>query len=180
MIEWDREDHAREADANQFAAYLLMPIGDFRRQLAGQRVTLDSLGHCAERYGVSLTAAILKWLEFTEERAVLVVSRDGFILWARSSEPALRTGAFFRTRNSALAIPETAIASRRCGVTYNRKVVALPPGVWFPREPVFETTIFSDRFDMTISLLQLERDPHAGSVDVEPEDEDVLDQMRDV
>jgi hypothetical protein len=60
MIEWDREDQARETDANQFASYLLMPIADFRRQLAGQKVTLDGLAHCAERYGVSLTAAILK------------------------------------------------------------------------------------------------------------------------
>lgn len=65
MIEWDREDQVREADANQFGSYLLMPINDFRRQLAGQKITLDGLAHCAERYGVSLTAAILKWLEFT-------------------------------------------------------------------------------------------------------------------
>jgi hypothetical protein len=34
---------------------------------------------------VSLTAAILKWLEFTPESALLVCSRDGFIDWAVSS-----------------------------------------------------------------------------------------------
>jgi hypothetical protein len=47
-----------------------------------------------------------------------------------------------------------------------------------PREPIVETTIFLDRFDMMISLLQLERDPHAGGVDVGPEGQDVLDRMR--
>jgi IrrE N-terminal-like domain len=130
MIEWDREDRAREADANQFAAYLLMPIGDFRRQLAGQKITLDGLAHCAERYGVSLTAAILMWLEFTEERAVLVIARDGFILWSRSSGPALRSGAYFRTRNVVCPVPEMSVASGQRGDARKRAGVSIPPGVW--------------------------------------------------
>lgn len=163
MAEWNREDQTREADANQFASYLLMPIADFRKQLADQKVTLDALANCAERYCVSLTAAILKWLEFTEERAVLVVSRDGFVLWSRSSDRALQTGAFYRTRNVTLPVPEMSIASGRCGAFHDRGAVALPAGVWFAREPVCETTIFSERFDMTISLLQLEADPYGGA-----------------
>ena len=118
MIEWDREDAARETDANQFASYLLMPIDDFRRQLAGEKITVDILGHCAERYGVSLTAAILKWLEFTEERAVLVIARDRFILWSRSSAPALRSGAYFRTRNVVCPVPEMTAASGRYGNSF--------------------------------------------------------------
>lgn len=179
MIEWDRRDAVRETDANEFASYLLMPIADFRRQIAGQAVDLDLLGHCADRYDVSLTAAILKWLEFTEERAVLVLSRDGFILWSRSSRPALKTGAFFRTRNVTRPVPEMSIASGRWGGAHNREAVALPPGAWFPREPAFETTIFSDRFDMTISLLQLERHAQADELDVDAEG-DLLDQMRGV
>ena len=178
MIEWDREDQARETDANQFASYLLMPIADFRRQLAGQTITLDGLAHGAERYGVSLTAAILKWLEFTEERAVLVIARDGFILWSRSSEPALRSGAYFRTRSVVRPVPEMSVASGRYGDARKRETVALPPGVWFPREPVIETTIFSDRFDMTISLLQLERDAPPASVDAEPEQDDAFDRIQ--
>lgn len=180
MIEWDREDQARETDANQFASYLLMPMADFRSQLAGQKITLDGLAHCAERYGVSLTAAVLKWLEFTEERAVLVIARDGFILWSRSSGPALRSGAYFRTRNVMCPVPEMSVASGRRGDARKRDAVAIPPGVWFPQEPVAETTIFSDRFDMTISLLQLEHDLQADSVEVEPEEKDVLDRMRGV
>ncbi len=178
MVEWDREDQARETDANQFASYLLMPIDDFRRQLAGQKVTLDGLAHCAKRYGVSLTAAILKWLEFTEERAVLVISRDGFILWSRSSKPALRSGAYFRTRNVTCPVPGMSVASGKRGSPRTRAGIGLPPGVWFPQEAVVETTIFSDRFDMTISLLQLEDGVPAVGVDAEPEEEDVLDRIQ--
>lgn len=72
------------------------------------------------------------------------------------------------------------VASGPYGDARKREAVAIPPGVWFPREPVVETTIFSDRFDMTVSLLQLEHDPHADSVDVEPEEQDPLDRMRGV
>ena len=176
MVEWDRTDAAREADANAFASYLLMPIGDFRKQIAGQRVHLDVLAQSARRYGVSLTAAILKWLELTDERAVLVVSRDGFILWSRSSEAALKSGAFFRTRKVTHPVPEMSVASGRWGDTRNREAVGIPPGVWFRREPVVETTIFSDRFDMTISLLQLEQHLRADDFEVQPE-EDLVDRI---
>ena len=31
-------------------------------------VDLDILGRCADRYGVSLTAAMLKWLSYTDEK----------------------------------------------------------------------------------------------------------------
>jgi hypothetical protein len=50
--------------------------------------------------------------------------------------------------------------------------------VWFPREPVVETTIFSDRFDLTISLLQLEGGSPSDGVDAEPEEEDVFDRIQ--
>ena len=35
VTQWDPVDAARETDANQFASYLLMPLDDFRRQIAG-------------------------------------------------------------------------------------------------------------------------------------------------
>ena len=86
----------REQEANVFASYLLMPLDDFRRQTGAGPVTLDDLGSCAERYNVSLTAAALKWLEYTPQRAVLVLARDDFILWSRASEAAFKTGVFYR------------------------------------------------------------------------------------
>lgn len=62
--------------------------------------TLAALKQCAERYNVSLIAAALRWLSYTTRRAILVNSRDGDILWARSSESALRTGAYFQDGGS--------------------------------------------------------------------------------
>ena len=79
MLIWDPAYERREAEANQFASYLLMPIDDYRRQVDDRSIDLNLFSFCADRYGVSLTAAILKWLEFTPEFAALVVSCDGFI-----------------------------------------------------------------------------------------------------
>ena len=110
----DEETRKRlEREADVFATYLLMPLDDFRRQIPPRAtVDLDRLSACAERYGVSLTAAIRRWLEYTEKRAVLVVSREGYILWSQSSEPARRTKASFQTFGcDPIEIPLKSIAA---------------------------------------------------------------------
>jgi hypothetical protein len=38
-------------------------------------------------------------LEYTNRRAILVLSRDGFILWARPNAPAFQSRAFIGTKN---------------------------------------------------------------------------------
>jgi hypothetical protein len=56
-----------------------MPLDDYRRQTT-DHADFDYLGHCADRYGVSLTAATLKWLEWTDERAVFVGWLPGILV----------------------------------------------------------------------------------------------------
>src|SRR5262249_20940841 len=91
VVRWDSDYGQIEYQANRFAANLLMPLDDFRRQIdARAKVDIDVLSYCAERYRVSLIAAILRWLTYTERRAVLVVSREEFVLWSRSSDAAFR------------------------------------------------------------------------------------------
>ena len=77
VVRWDSEYGQIEHQANLFAAWLLMPLDDYRRQIDPRcKVDLDMISGCADRYRVSLIAALLRWLEYTECRAVLVVSRD--------------------------------------------------------------------------------------------------------
>jgi len=64
----------------------------------------------ADRYRVSLVAAILRWLSFTERRAVLVVSRDGYILWSRPAS-WLEVGAFVRTAGRTVPVPTDSLAT---------------------------------------------------------------------
>jgi hypothetical protein len=106
---------------------------------------------------VSLIAAILRWLEYTECRAVLVVSIDGFIKWARSSDKAWKTGAYFKTSVRTIPVPDASLVGRRDKAVDGRVGVNLPAGVWFGEE-VHEMTIFADQYDFAISLLLLSND----------------------
>ena len=169
VVRWDSEYGQVEHQANVFAANFLMPLDDFRRQIPDETSTdLDMMRACADRYRVSLIAAVLRWLSYTRKRAVLVVSRDGFILWARSSEPAYRTGAFFKTSGAPAELPATALASRPELLVDGRASLDHARGVWL-REPVRETTIFAERYDFALSLLLLEDGLPAFFEEAEPE-----------
>lgn len=81
----------------------------------GQPIGFDLLVHSADRYGVSLTAAALRWIEIAPKRAVPVAPRDAHLLWAESNQAALRWGADFATRRQTLVLPADALAhSRNC------------------------------------------------------------------
>ena len=158
-----------ELEANVFAATLLMPFDDFRRRIdANARPAFDDLGACADYYGTSLTATALRWLEYTKRRAVLVLSRDGFILWSRSSRRALRSGKFFRTVGCPpIPIPADSLVNAPRHVNRGASLHH-ECGVWFD-ESCEEIALLSDRYDFGISLLHLDS---AIVVEDEPDDED--------
>lgn len=159
MLQWESDEKRQEAEADVFASYLLMPIDDFRKTVGASPVDLSVLDMCAKRYGVSLTAAVLKWLEFTSQRAVLAISRDGFMLWARSSQSALRTGAFFRTKNAVVPVPIGSLAASQEAIALEKQGTEISARNWFPKEPedmtLREMRIVSDRYEQTMSLLIL-------------------------
>lgn len=145
-----------ERQADQFAANLLMPLNDCRRLLpARTRPDFDVLGALATRYGVSLTAVILRWLEYTETRALMVVSNEGFAHWAKASDAALRSGAYIATKETVFELPAVATAVTGEHNDEARSGILRPAGCWF-REPVVEMSIRSDRYDREITLIHLE------------------------
>ena len=159
MLNWSKDEKDIEGQADLFASFLLMPLDDYRKQVTAA-VDLELLAHCADRYGVSLTAAILKWLQYTDEKAVLVMSNDGFINWAWSSEPAAKAGAFFRTRSNVIPVPEGALASN-AAIKHDRVGTQLPASTWFPHAspdiPLREMKIYAEQYGVVLSLLHLPR-----------------------
>lgn len=143
-----------EKEADRFAACLLMPLDDFRKQLSPKdKPDLQRLGACAQRYGVSLIAVILRWLEYTERRAMIVVSRDGYARWARSSAAAYKSKRYIRASGEPFEIPAGAVAASEPPFEMDGQPIEHPAGVWFD-EPVEETSIFSEVYEeSTISLL---------------------------
>lgn len=164
-----------EQEADEFTAALLMPLHDFRgQQPAKERVDFDKLSRLAKRYGVSLTAAILRWLEYTETRAMMVVSNEGFAHWAKPSRPALKSGRFIRTKRTVYELPSQAFAARRDYSDSALIGVTQKTGVWFD-EPVHEMCFRSDRFDQEITVLQFEAD--GPRFQEEEEESDTFDRL---
>jgi IrrE N-terminal-like domain len=142
----------REFEANEFSSYLLMPIDDFRRQIESQKFSLDLLGHCAIRYCTTFLASALKWIEFTSQLAALVVARDGFVLWAKSSELAIKKHIMFR---SGKEVPKASLIA-----TFSDELKPLPKqhseGVWMPYSATTEYAVSSDKYDLQIAVLIFE------------------------
>ena len=147
-----------EREANDFASTLLMPLDDFRKSIpAKDKPDFDTLSRSADRYDVSLAAAVLRWLRYTERRALLVVAIDGFVRWSWSSEPAIRTGRFIRTSRGPVALPPGSAAGKNEFTAETKAGVNYPPGVWFD-EPTCEMTFHSDTYDESYTLLHLAHD----------------------
>jgi len=153
MADWDGARNRIEAEANTFASYLLMPLDDFRAQIKGRPIDIDVMTELADRYAVSLTAAILKWMTITDKRAMIVVGKEGFIDWAWSSQPLLRSGIFYAARQTVIELPARSLAAREVNADTGRHGERHEPGVWRGNEPVHEMTVFSPSNEMTISLL---------------------------
>ncbi|ESY77895.1 hypothetical protein X739_32430 [Mesorhizobium sp. LNHC220B00] len=151
---WSRDSAygQMEVEANAFATFVLMPPDDFRVQTAEfRRPTLAQFEPIRQRYEVSLTAAVLNWLKDTKQRAMLVVSRDGFIDWSWGSEPLFKSRVFFKARQVTTPIPATSLAALGPGSGLTE--IQHASGVWNPAEPVFESVVFSEYHDITLSLL---------------------------
>ena len=158
MHDWDSASRAVESEADAFASYLLMPLDDFRQQIDGHLISIDLLKHCADRYGVSLMAAALKWIEVAPRRAVVVAARDGFLLWARSNRAAFKSGAFLKTRVSPpREVPEGSLlkSEDEPGVLASRLTSAR---LWFSKEPedmqlIEHAFVASRGYDYTLGVL---------------------------
>ena len=134
IYDWDSPARRMEAEADTFASYLLMPLDDFRSQLGANTISLEFLEHCRSRYGVSRMAAALKWIEIAPRRALVVVARDGFLLWARANEAAFKSGAYLATRRRTIEVPSRSLlADIDAGSTASLAVQSAR--IWFPREP---------------------------------------------
>lgn len=166
-----------EKEADEFAAALLMPSHDLRRQIDPKhKPTLDELGALATRYGVSLTAVILRWLSHTERRSLVVVSTDGFALWARSSQPAYRSGRFLKTSDEPVEIPALSGAAQPHMVEECRRGLLHPAGVWFDEE-VEELTVHAGAFGQVITLLHLGEARPRWTAQDEEDEPDVVDRL---
>lgn len=165
-----------EREANDFASSLLMPFDDFRKQITPKdKPDFDALSRCAERYGVSLVAAVLRWLRYTERRALIVVSIDGFVKWSWPSKSALQSGRFIRTSRGPVELPPGSAVGRSEFTLETKAGVDHPAGIWFA-EPVRELSFRAEKYDMNYTLLHLGNIGY-GPLIAEPHVEDTYERF---
>lgn len=153
-----------------------MPFDDFKRQISTKdKPDFDALSGCADRYRVSLAAAILRWLRYTERRAMIVVSIDGFVKWAWSSAPALQSGRYIRTSRGPVEVPSGSAVGRNEFTAETKAGVDHPRGVWFD-EPVREHSFRAEKYDLNYTLLHF-GNRECGPLLAEPHTEDTYDKF---
>jgi len=157
---WERDSGQSdlEAQANQFASYLLMPAHHVRARLQGQLATIGLLGELASFYGVSLEAMCLKFVQITDLRAVLVYWDNGFLKWCVPSRKARLTRARY-PRSAALIEPPPGSLAGDASIRQEWQGRRMPAQAWFPTESpharLREMKHASDVHERVLSLLIL-------------------------
>lgn len=75
-----------EADANIFAAELLMHRPWFNKIILNRPVNMELIKEIAEPLGVSLTAAAFRYAEIGQYPVAVIMSRDGKVAWSSINE----------------------------------------------------------------------------------------------
>lgn len=79
-----QDKHEREAD--WFASELLMPVRFVGELILDREPSVTSIRDLADRFGVSLTAASIRYAKLTDRAACVVLSYEGRIEWVSSSD----------------------------------------------------------------------------------------------
>ena len=158
MVHWGPEMRSIEAEADDFASNLLMPMKQFRACTSASDIDFDILSDTSNMFGVSLTAAALRWIRSTEQSAVLILSRDGFMDWAISSDKARTNGAFYKTKRRVVELPAGSIAANEA-IASCRTGDQVSLNTWFEhahRDAVArEMKLVCENYGYTLTLLSL-------------------------
>ncbi|MGJ7537733.1 MULTISPECIES: ImmA/IrrE family metallo-endopeptidase [unclassified Variovorax] len=158
MVHWGPEMRSIEAEADDFASNLLMPMKQFRACTSASDIDFDILSDTSNMFGVSLTAAALRWIRSTEQSAVLILSRDGFMDWAISSDKARANGAFYKTKGRVIELPAGSIAANEA-IASCRTGDQVSLNTWFEhahRDAVArEMKLVCENYGYTLTLLSL-------------------------
>ncbi len=147
-----------EAQANIFGSEILMPTAHFRALAAKTGPTFDQIGKLAERFNVSLTAAIIRFIDLgaIDEMTLVCIGPDRRVKWSKS-----RYENWSLWIEQGMQIPPSSMAE--CAFLAKDSVDAtdLHPSVWFNRvhgRTMTEECHFMSDYGATLSLLVLEPD----------------------
>lgn len=122
-----------EREADDFASNLLMPGDVLRNWIDRQRVDFHLLSDIATRFQVSLEAACIRFIKYTNQRAILLHWDNGFLKYEWRSRSAVRTRARIRrTSNPQEPLPDTLAADQSVAQAWDG--IELPASTWCAEE----------------------------------------------
>ncbi|WP_300601905.1 ImmA/IrrE family metallo-endopeptidase [Niabella sp.] len=147
-----------ESQADAFAANLLLPAAKLRNLTAKRPFSLNIIREISEKFGVSLTAAALRFATVGTHEIMIVFSEDGKVKWSVRSHDFPKLANKFRIGG---ALPPTTVANQ---FFLNPGLEASQPEQldfeewfenrgWDPRRNFYEQCFYSDIYNYAISLL---------------------------
>jgi len=156
----DRNRRRRiEAEANRFAAKLLMPPVRVRQAIGQSGSTLESLIALAKNFAVSKEAMARAWVDAHREPVAVIIAQNGQILRCYRNEEF----PWLITRNGE-QLPDGSIAEQHSDLpgTYSA-TEEIEPDIWFgdrdaSRTLVLTEQVFSQQNGYALIMLQAEMD----------------------
>jgi Zn-dependent peptidase ImmA (M78 family) len=143
-----------EVEANWFAAELLMPSDQFRKEMDHAFPSFDAIRKLKDHFLTSITATALRFIDFSEDYCALVVSENGRVRWWRAND-GFRQRCFIRC---GMELPEgTAAGAIHRGEKYEEEPVKVDAEAW--GGPAYETDWWEDvqvmpNYGQTLSLIR--------------------------
>jgi hypothetical protein len=156
----DLRDYGRspeEAEANWFAATLLMPKFLIPPAAFKQDPTFEFINQLSTDFGTSKTAAARRFVELSSQPVVLVASSQGRVVWTALSNSA-KAKFYFLKGGFPLpthSLSGEVVASRVGG----QRADTISPSTWFPNHhfegeaELFEEVRYSAEYDGALTLL---------------------------
>ncbi len=146
----------REAEANEFAAELLMHKPWYQNFIRNRGINFDLIKEAAEYFNVSLTAAALRYVFIGQYPVGLIMSKDGKVIWSAVNEyfPLKYIPVDYKVRTNSLAYDffyrnET-----------SEEINLINADVWFSEDSklrkdiyFYEQNIFMKNYNAVLTLL---------------------------
>lgn len=148
-----------EAEANWFAATLLMPKFLIPHSVFKKDPNFDFVAQLAGDFGTSLTAAARRFVELSNQPIVLVASSSGSVDWIARSKPAIDKYLFVKPGSS---LPNDSLTAEVFSTKPQEpRSAAVDPLIWFPDShfdddaELFEHSKYSEIYESALTLLWL-------------------------
>lgn len=123
-----------EREADDFASNLLMPGNLLRERIEGKHIDFRLMGSLAKEFGVSLESMCIRFVKYTEQRAVLVYWDHGFMKYQWRSKSAVRTGVKLRSHSDPQEPPIGTLAADD-SISQEWDGIEMPANRWCANEP---------------------------------------------